>query len=79
MKYTGTILRVERSRGGVTVIVDTPVGLRGIELDRTLWLQILEDFDLSSDDALVGWAVEYDPAHGDLEVVAPEEDPPDVP
>lgn len=73
MKFNGTITRVQRSHDGVMVIIDTDYGPRGVELDRSLWVEILRDFDLSQNDQIVGWAVIYDPAHGDLEVIAPDD------
>ncbi len=71
MKFTGTILRVQRSRSAVTLIIETPMGLRGVELDRELWAQILIDFAQPADATLTGWTVEYDPAHDDLDIIAP--------
>lgn len=73
MKYTGVITQVQRGRAGVTLIVQTPIGRRGVSLDRDLWAQILADFGQPPDAALTGWAVKYDPEHGDLEVIAPSE------
>ena len=40
MKYTGVITRVQRGRADVILIVQTPIGLRGVALDRALWTQI---------------------------------------
>ncbi len=74
MKYSGTIMRIQRGRDGITLIVQTSIGLRGVELDRALWDQVLADFDLEPDATLEGWFVEYDPAHGDLEIIAPSDD-----
>lgn len=71
MKYAGTIVRVQHSRADVTLIVKTNMGLRGIELDRDQWAEILRDFKLEKGEGLLGWAVEYDPAYGDLEITAP--------
>lgn len=71
MKVMGTISRVQRSKSGVTVIVNTDYGLRGIELERELWAEVLADFHVTQDEAVIGWAVEYNPAHGDLEVIGP--------
>lgn len=71
MKYDGTITRVEHGRNGVTLIVDTVMGLRGIELDSATWQAIVADFHVTQPDELAGWRVEYDPAHGDLEIVGP--------
>ena len=77
MKYTGVITRVQRGRADVILIVQTPIGLRGVALDRALWTQILADFGQPPDAMLTDWTVEYDPEHGDLEVVAPPESSPD--
>lgn len=71
MKYAGSIVRIQPSRAEVTLIVETSMGLRGIRLDRDLWAEILRDFKLEKGDDLVGWAVEYDPNHGDLEITSP--------
>ncbi|MBN2304308.1 MAG: hypothetical protein JXQ72_07530 [Anaerolineae bacterium] len=73
MKYTGTITRIERSRSGVTVFVETDIGARGIELDRDLWAEILDDFQVANDKDVVGWAVEYDLAQGDLTITGPDD------
>ncbi len=70
MKFSGTIAEVRRGRDGVTVIVDTEMGQRGVEFDRELLDQVLADFELRQPDDLIGWAVEYDPAHGDLDIIA---------
>jgi hypothetical protein len=77
MKHTGTITRIQRSRGGVTLIIDKDYGPRGIELDRDLWSDILEDFDVSRDAELVGWDIEYNPSHGDLTLIAPDDPDPE--
>lgn len=71
MTYEGTITRVQRGGGGVTLIVETVMGLRGIELDSATWQAIVTDFGVGQPDDVVGWRVEYDPAHGDLEIVGP--------
>ena len=71
MKYAGTIVRVQHGRAEITLIVKTNMGLRGIELDRDQWAEVLRDFKLEKDDRVLGWAVEYDPAYGDLEITAP--------
>jgi hypothetical protein len=73
MKWQGTIKRVQRSHGEMTVIIETDYGLRGIELDRDLWSAIQKDFGIDQYQVMVGWTVEYDPAHGDLEIVGPAE------
>jgi hypothetical protein len=67
MKYAGRIIRVQHG----TLIVETALGLRGVELDPELWAEIRADFELDDPADLIGWAVEYDPAHGDLEITAP--------
>jgi hypothetical protein len=72
MKLDGSIIRIQRSRDGVTIIIETPYGQRGIDLDRDLWAAILADFELTGDDQIIGWHVEYDPAHGDLDIIAAE-------
>jgi hypothetical protein len=74
MKYAGTIIRIQRSRAGVTLIIETAIGLRGVELDQELWAEIQADFGLTEAHNLVGWAVAYDPAHGDLEISTPDHD-----
>jgi hypothetical protein len=77
MKYAGTIVRIQRSRAGVTLIVETDVGLRGVDLDQELWAEVRRDFDVTDESAMIGWAVTYDPAHGDLEITGPADDPGD--
>lgn len=78
MKYEGTITRVQRAGGGVTLIVETVMGLRGVELDRDLWREVMADFKLGQADDMIGWQVEYDPAHGDLEIIGPAEEEEDA-
>jgi hypothetical protein len=73
MKYDGTITEVRRSRAGVTLIIDTTMGLRGVEFERDLLDEILHDFELTQDTDLIGWAVVYDPAHGDLDIIMPDD------
>lgn len=75
MTYTGTITRIQRSRAGVTLIVDLGYSLRGIELDSEEWAAILDDFGLSSSADITGWSVEYNPANGDLEITGPDDSP----
>jgi hypothetical protein len=70
MKYDGRIIRVQHD----TLIIETMMGLRGVELDEEVWDQIRADFELDALADLIGWAVEYDPAHGDLEITAPGAD-----
>lgn len=74
MKYAGKITRVQHRGDGVTLIVETEIGLRGVELDTDLWSEIMADTGIARAEALVGWAVEYDPDSGDLELITPDED-----
>ena len=74
MKVEGTIIRTDHAREGVTLIIDTPLGMRGIELEPDLWAEILADFGLAPGADLSGWRVEYDPSHGDLELIGTEPD-----
>ncbi len=67
MKYAGKIIRIQHG----TLIVETALGLRGVALDPELWVEIQADFELEDPTDLIGWAVDYDPAHGDLEITAP--------
>ncbi len=67
MKYGGKIIRIQHG----TLIVETALGLRGVALDPELWAEIRADFELEDPTDLIGWAVDYDPAHGDLEITAP--------
>ncbi|MBI5961607.1 MAG: hypothetical protein HY866_22900 [Chloroflexi bacterium] len=71
MKYEGTIVKVQRARDEVTLVVDIGIGLRGVELDLPFWADVLKDFGQTEDAAAIGWGVEYDPEHGDLEVTGP--------
>lgn len=71
MKYAGTIIRIQHNRAGVTLIVETSIGLRGVELDQALWTAIQTDFEMNNEQNLIGWAVTYDPEHGDLEISGP--------
>ena len=77
MVVNGTISRVEQSRAGITLIIQTGMGLRGVEIDAELWADIARDFELAQPGDMVGWAVEYDSAHGDLEITGPGGDPAD--
>ncbi|HML23086.1 MAG TPA: hypothetical protein PKD09_15640 [Aggregatilinea sp.] len=72
MRYRGTIIRTDHNRDGVTLIISTPIGMRGVELDPNLWTEIIADFELANDADLAGWRVEYDPADGDLELIGEE-------
>lgn len=74
MPYEGTITEVRHSRAGVTFIIDTEMGLRGVEVERELLAAILDDFELSRDDDLIGWTVTYDPARGDLDIIMPDDE-----
>jgi hypothetical protein len=69
MKTKGIITQVRQGKGGVTLVIETEMGLRGVEMDRALWRTIMADFRLVQADDVLGWEVEYDPAHGDLEIV----------
>lgn len=71
MRYEGTIVRVQRAGGGVMLIVETAMGLRGVELDRDVWREVQADFRIGQADDMLGWRVEYDPAHGDLDIIGP--------
>jgi len=77
MVVNGTISRVEQGRAGITLIIQTGIGLRGVEIDAELWADIARDFELTQPGDMVGWAVEYDPAYGDLEITGPGGDPED--
>jgi len=72
MKYSGIITRVQRAADAVTLILETDFGLRGVEVDLDVWTAILADTATEKDTSLVGWAVEYDPATGDIELTEPE-------
>lgn len=55
------------------------MGLRGIELDGDIWRAVMSDFRLGQAEDVIGWQVEYDPAHGDLDIIGPaDENEPDV-
>ena len=69
MRYRGTIIRTDHNQDGVTLIISTPIGMRGVDLDPDLWNEIIADFELGGDVDLSGWRVEYDPASGDLELI----------
>ncbi len=77
MKHSGTITRVQRASDGVTLILDTDFGLRGVEVDLDVWAAILADTGAEKDAELIGWAVRYDPATGDIEMAEPDSDEPD--
>jgi hypothetical protein len=69
MKHTGTITRIQPSRDGVTIIINTNFGPRGVEFDREEWLAIVNDLSLTDESTLVGWTVEYNPATGEFEII----------
>lgn len=73
MKFHGTITEVRQGRDGITLIIDTEMGLRGVEFERDLFHQVLDDFELKHNDDLIGWPVEYDPGHGDLDIMIPDD------
>lgn len=41
MKYSGTIRRVVTTKSLTTLILDTEIGPRGIELERAEWVHLL--------------------------------------
>lgn len=71
MKYNGTITRVVVGKGGATIILDTEIGPRGIELERPDWIRLLKRAGQTDPNALVGWEVEYNPGHDDLVLLDP--------
>jgi hypothetical protein len=73
MKYTGTVIRIQHSKGGVTLIIETDYGPRGVQIDPGTWAAMKQDAGLNDNTAVVGWRVEYDPAHGDLELGEPDD------
>lgn len=73
MKYSGKIARVLVSKHGATIILDTEIGPRGIELERPDWLRLLRRAGQTGPEALVGWEVDYDPAHDILDLLDPNE------
>lgn len=73
MKYSGTITRVLVSKNGATLILDTEIGPRGIELERPDWLRLLRRAGQTDPEALVGWEVDYDPAHEILDLLDPNQ------
>jgi len=73
MKYSGTITRVLVSKNGATLILDTEIGPRGIELERPDWLRLLRRAGQTDPQALVGWEVDYDPAHDILDLLDPNQ------
>ncbi|MBN1680957.1 MAG: hypothetical protein JW966_11770 [Anaerolineae bacterium] len=74
MKHTGTIRRIQRGPDGIVLIADTNLGPRGITLDRETLEAIAQDAGVNKINALIGWAIEYDPEHGDLELIQPDSD-----
>lgn len=73
MKYGGTIQRVLTTKTITTLILETEIGPRGIELARHDWLHLLRRAGQTEPQALVGWDVEYDPEHDSLDLVDPDE------
>lgn len=73
MKYSGTIRRVVTTKSLTTLILDTEIGPRGIELERAEWVHLLRRAGESDSQALVGWEVEYDPEHDLLNLIDPGE------
>ena len=73
MKYSGAIKRVLVSKNGATLILDTEIGPRGIELERPDWLRLLRRAGQTDPEALVGWEVDYDPAHEILDLLDPNQ------
>lgn len=71
MKYNGTVRQVMTTKNQATLILDTEIGLRGIELERAEWVHLLRRTGETDPQALTGWAVEYDPGNGDLELLDP--------
>jgi hypothetical protein len=71
MKYNGTITRVVVGKGGATIILDTEIGPRGIELERPDWIRLMKRAGQTDPNALVGWEVEYNPGHDDLVLLDP--------
>lgn len=74
MHYEGTVIRVQKTRGQLVLIVNTAVGLRGIDIDREVWAEIMRDFKVQSEQELLGWRAMYDPEHGDLTLIGPGDD-----
>lgn len=75
MKYNGTVRQVMTTKNQATLILDTEIGLRGIELERAEWVHLLRRTGETDPQALTGWAVEYDPEHDILNLIDPGEAP----
>lgn len=73
MQYNGTIRRVVTTKTLITLILDTEIGPRGIELERAEWVHLLRRTGESDPQALIGWEVEYDPEHDTLNLIDPDE------
>ncbi|NDJ78190.1 MAG: hypothetical protein GYB65_18220 [Chloroflexi bacterium] len=71
MKHTGTVVRVQRNRDGVVLVLETDMGPRGVQLDKAAWLAMCQDFPDGPKTDIIGWPVEYNPATGDLELTVP--------
>lgn len=72
MPYSGTIQRVVRTGSTLTLILETEIGPRGVALERPEWQQLLQQAGADDPQALVGWEVDYDPAHDRLELLDPD-------
>lgn len=81
MPYSGTIQRVVRTGSAITLILETEIGPRGVALERPEWQRLLQQAGADDPQALVGWEVDYDPAHDRLELLDPNRatDEPDPP
>lgn len=73
MKYNGTVRQVVTAKNLATLILDTEIGPRGIELERAEWVHLLRRTGETDPQALTGWAVEYDPEHDILNLIDPDE------
>ena len=74
MRYSGTVVRIQREHADLTLIIETGMGLRGVTLDRDEWASIAQEFELTSAREVIGWQVSYDPSSGDLDIFAPDDD-----
>lgn len=75
MKFNGTVRQVVTTKNLATLILDTEIGPRGIELERAEWVHLLRRTGETDPQALTGWAVEYDPEHDILNLIDPGEAP----
>ncbi len=74
MKFNGTVRQVVTTKNLATLILDTEIGPRGIELERAEWVHLLRRTGATDPQALIGWAVEYDPEHDILNLIDPDEE-----